>query len=244
MTGISVTRIDRTELAFRPKPWPFALARRAEIAAYFAALQRRQPAIWNGRVLLLYEHAIEAGVLRGSYLETDFASFTAWKTWKDASAGVTDCTAANVLLSADGAVLLGVMGDHTFNAGQIYFPCGTPDPSDIVDGRVDLEGSARRELEEETGIAAQEFAADPGWYLVCAGMLLLALKVVRASDDAEPLRARILKHLRHDAHPELSDMRIVRGPADIDARMPDFVTAFLDHWWRYGGPCRGPLPAR
>ena len=39
------------------------------------------------------------------------------------------------------AFLLGVMGQHTARAGCIYFPAGIPDPSDIVDERVDLSRS-------------------------------------------------------------------------------------------------------
>ena len=37
----------------------------------------------------------------------------------------------------------------------------------------------------------------------------------------------MLAHLERERQPELSDIRIVRGPADFDAAMPRFVTAFL-----------------
>ena len=47
-------RIERVAMRFAPRPWPFAVERRAEIDAYFAQLQRAQPALWNGRVLLMY----------------------------------------------------------------------------------------------------------------------------------------------------------------------------------------------
>ncbi len=234
-----VVRVDRAELSFAPKPWPFAVERRAEIEAHFAALRRQKPALWNGRVLLMHEHAIEHGVLRGAYLETDFASFVAWKAWKPHGAGVIDCTAATALIGADGGIILGEMNAHTANAGQIYFPCGTPDHNDI-DGssRVDLEGSAWRELAEETGLVASEFRAEPGWVLVFAGWLVLAVKVLRARESADALRERIRAHLARDPQPELKEIRIARGPADIEPMMPDFVTAFLEDWWRNGNRSR------
>ena len=78
---VSIFCIDRLDLNFAQKPWAFADARRAEIDTYFTGLQRQKPAIWNGRVLLLHSHVIEGGVFRGSYLETDYASFAAWGHW-------------------------------------------------------------------------------------------------------------------------------------------------------------------
>ncbi|MBI2715537.1 MAG: NUDIX hydrolase [Rhizobiales bacterium] len=227
-------RVDRLELAFAPKPWAFAIERRAEIDAYFASLQREKPALWNGRVLLLHSQVLSDGVLRGGYLETDYASFAAWGHWGRPHAGVHDCFGAAALVGADGAVLLGVMGAHTLNAGQIYFPCGTPDPGDIIDGKVDLEFSVRRELKEETGLDAAEFTAETGWTIVVDGALVVAIKVLRSPLSAEALRARILERLARERQPELCDIRIVRGPGDFDAMMPGFVTTFLAQWFAAG----------
>ena len=171
--------------------------------------------------------AVADGVFRGAYLETDYASFAAWRHWGRPAAAVHDCFGAAAIVAADGAFLLGVMGPHTVNAGRIYFPCGTPDPDDIVGGRVDLDFSVRRELKEETGLDVAEFAAEPGWTTVFDGSLIAHIKVLRSGESAEALRARMLGHLARERQPELADIRIVRGPADFDPAMPRFVTAFL-----------------
>jgi 8-oxo-dGTP pyrophosphatase MutT (NUDIX family) len=223
----TVFAIDQLDLTFDPRPWPFAAERRADIDAFFANLQREKPAVWNGRVLMMHDYALSDGVFRGRYLETDYASFAAWCTWRRPPAGTYDCFGAGAVIAADNAVLLGVMGQQNFNAGSIYFPCGTPDPSDIIDGKVDLDFSVRRELKEETGIDAAGLEIEPGWTTVIDGPLIAHIKTLRSHESAETLRARMLAHLAREAQPELSNVRIVRGPADFDPAMPGFVTAFL-----------------
>jgi len=223
----SVYHVDRLDLTFAPKPWAFASARRPKIDTFFAALQREKPGIWNGRVLLLHHKAVADGMFRGEYLETDFASFAAWRHWGYPPAGVHDCFGAAAIATADGAFLLGHMAAHTANAGYIYFPCGTPEPGDIVDGKVDLDFSVRRELKEETGCEIEEFSDEPGWTTVVDGGLIAQIKVLRSNDSAEALRARMLAHLAREKQPELSDIRIVRGPGGFDSAMPRFVTTFL-----------------
>lgn len=223
----SLFRIKRLELSFKPKPWNFAVERRAEINAYFADLQRAKPSIWNGRVLLMHHQVVRDGVLRGEYLETDYASFAAWRAWGRPHAGVRDCFGAAAIVAADGACLLGVMGPHTFNAGEIYFPCGTPDRDDINNGKVDLEFSVRRELKEETGLDVEDIIAEPGWTAVVDGPLIVLIKLLRAPEPAEALRARMLVHLAREKPSELSDIAIVRCARDFTPAMPRFVTAFL-----------------
>jgi 8-oxo-dGTP pyrophosphatase MutT (NUDIX family) len=223
----SVFHIDRLELSFVPKPWAFAKNQRAEIDAFFEGLRREKPEIWNGRVLLLHHQVVADGVLRGEYLETDYASFAAWRHWGRPAAGVRDCFGAAAVATAEGAFLLGVMGPHTVNDGQIYFPCGTPDPHDLVGDKVDLEQSVQRELKEETGLNVTEFEAEPGWTMVVDGPLIAQIKVLRSKKTAAVLRERILAHLGSERHPELADIRIVGKLADIDPAMPRFVTSFL-----------------
>lgn len=231
-TGIEIVPLERLELNYAPGPWVFAQTRRAEIDAFFAAEQRKNPALWNGQVLLLRDTAIENGVLRGSFFATDFASFQAWQAFGFPDAEIVNCFAQGALRSADGAFLLGVMGAHTANAGQIYFPSGTPDLSDIVGDRVDLDGSVWREMAEETGLTRDDLVADAGWIAARDGTTLALMKTMRSQADAVSLRARICTYLSADEQPELSDIRIVRHEGDLDPAMRPFIVAYLRHIWR------------
>jgi hypothetical protein len=227
-----VVRLARAEMRFAPRPWPFAHERRAEIDAHFARLMRERPRAFNGRVLMLREFTLDDGLLRGAYFETDFASFIAWRDWGWPDASVRNCFGQAALRASDGAFVLGVMSSHTLNAGRIYFPSGTPDLKDVVGDRVDLDGSVLRELTEETGLTAADVCLDPGWHAVLAGPRLAMLKPVRSPLSADELRARILAHMAGEAHPELADARIVRGPADLDDMMPEFIKDYLLEMWK------------
>jgi len=225
--AIRVVPVERLELFLTSKPWAFATERRADIDAHFTALQREKPALWNGRVLMLHEQTVTNGVFRGEFLQTDYASFAAWIGWGRPPVGVYDCFAAAAILAADGAYLVGVMSGATLNAGQIYFPCGTPDASDVVDGKVDFEFSVRRELKEETGLDAAELVPDPGWTMVVDGTLIAQIKTFRARQSADELRAKILSFLSRQRQPELADILIARGASDFGPKTRPFVRAFL-----------------
>jgi len=229
---LKVVPLDLLNLAFSPRPWPFAEARRAEIDARFAGLRRENPQLWNGRVLLLHDSALAGRTFSGAFLETDFASFLSWRDWDFPDRSVWNCFGLGALRAADGAFILGVMADHTSNAGLVYFIGGTPDPDDIVGGTVDLHRSVLRELDEEAGLSVDDVEAEPGWHAVFDGPRIAMLKVLDARLGAVDLRAKILGFLGREKRPELADVRIVRGPADLVETMPAFVTAFLEHAWR------------
>ena len=233
MTGSRILSVDALDLSFAARAWPFADEQAERIADHWRARVAKQPRLFNGRVLLLERHAIRADrhgtTLSGAYFETDFAAFLSWRDF-----GFPDQTVANAfsmaaLVAADGAFLLGEMAGHTANAGATYFPAGTPDPSDVFDGKVDLAASALRELEEETGIVASEVEVAPGWTVVYAPPRIACMKIMRLSDPAEAVKARVEAFLAVDPDAELAAMRIVRAPADVDrARAPGFIVDFLD----------------
>ena len=122
------------------------------------------------------------------------------------------------LQGADGAFLLGEMAPHTFSAGQIDFPAGTPDPSDVFDGAVDLDASARRELLEETDVEAAETAVRRGWSVVFSPSRVACMKLMTLAVDAEEAKARNDAFLAMDRHAEFTRMHVVRGLDDIDQR--------------------------
>ena len=229
---LPVVAIDDLEFTVSSWLWPFASERRAEIDGHFAGRNTGKVQLWNGRILLARDCRIVGGALTGTCFETDYASFIAWRDWGFPDPGIVNCFAMGALKSADGAFLLGVMAPHTANAGSVYFAAGTPDPSDIVDGRLDLAGSVTREVAEETGLSSADYAAVAGWHAVLAGPRIALMKTLAASVPADALQRKMRDHLAREAKPELSDIRIVRGPDDFDRAMPPFVIAYLDHCFR------------
>jgi 8-oxo-dGTP pyrophosphatase MutT (NUDIX family) len=228
--SLPVIALDRIDIAFAPRRWPFAHERRTEIDAHFAARRAQQPQIWNGRVLLTSaDYRVAGRSLSGTCFEADFASLLAWRDWDFPDAGAVNCFAMGALRSADGAFLLGVMGGHTANAGRVYFPAGTPEPADIAEGRLDLAGSVTREVAEETGLTVADYVASPQWHVALAGPRLAAMKLLAVDAPAVELQRKIRDFLAREANPELADMQIVRGPDDFDERMPPFVTAYLEY---------------
>ena len=141
MTLPVIHRVTQLDLKFQPWPWPFAEARRADIDAHFAVQQREKPQIWNGRILLARNPDFTADRFSADYFEADFASFLAWRDWGFPDRAVFNGFGMGALRCSDGAFVLGEMGQHTANAGRIYFPSGTPDLDDISDGAVDISGS-------------------------------------------------------------------------------------------------------
>lgn len=209
-------------------PWDWAEREQARVAVHWAALAAAKPDVYDGQVLLLHRGGVVDGVFRGGCFQTSFSRFMAWRDFGFPDPGVRNIFAMAALRSADGAFILGEMGQGTTNAGRIYFPAGTPDLSDVKGARVDLEGSALRELAEETGLGAAEVEIDEGWDIVFAGPRVACMRTVRTRENADRVVSRIHDFLAREDKPELARMHVVRSAADFDpARMPDFARAFM-----------------
>lgn len=229
-----IEEIASIDVRLEQKPWPFEIERSAEIDAHWAGLLRNNPRHYNGRVLLMHRATISATDsgrrFEGACLVTDYKAFLTWRDFGFPDRTVSNLFAMAALRSADGAFLLAEMGPSTANAGRIYFPAGTPDPSDLVGNQVDLQGSVLRELEEETGIGAHEIALDPCWTIVFEGARIACMKSVRSSLPAAELVDRAAAFIAQEEQPELAGLKAVFGLQDLDEdRMPDFILTYLRH---------------
>jgi 8-oxo-dGTP pyrophosphatase MutT (NUDIX family) len=220
VAAVAARRLDQ--------PWPWAEENRVLIEGHWARLTTENPALYTGRVLVRRGQELAAGRLSLSYVETDYASFIAFRDHGFPDPTTGNCFAMAALRAADGAYILGRMAPHTANAGKIYFPAGTPDPADVLpDGTVDLGGSVLRELEEETGIEPSEVEATDRWVATFAGARTALMREVRAREPAAALSRRIRAFLAREERPELADVHIVRTMADLDEAMPPFMQAYL-----------------
>jgi 8-oxo-dGTP pyrophosphatase MutT (NUDIX family) len=226
-----VTRLATLDIRFAPFAWRFARERAGEVAAHFDNRRRLTPSMWNGRILMMRDVMIRDRHLSATCFDTGFADMLAWRDWGWPDVAVWNGFAQGALLGSDGAFVLGVMGDQTANAGKVFFPAGTPDLNDLIDGRLDMTASAFRELTEETGLTAADVVADDGWSLVRDGQRLALFRILRMPVPAHEVARRIDAFLTKEADPELQGVWIARGPNDLVDRMPPFVTTFLRDWW-------------
>jgi 8-oxo-dGTP pyrophosphatase MutT (NUDIX family) len=223
-----IERVEAIDISVEPYDWPFARERARDIDAHWQELCAARPHLFNGRVFLFRNISVKDGRLSGSCFETGFRAFIAQRDFGYPDKTAFNCFAQGALRAPDGAFLLGEMAAHTANAGRIYFPAGTPEPSDAIDGRLDLDKSVMRELTEETGLSADHITPEPGWTIVFERQMIACLKPMRLKLNRLAALARIAEHIASEKHPELARIHVAASPADIDAqRMPLFIQAYL-----------------
>ena len=226
---MSIRRVARVEARIVPHRWEWAERNAEAVAANFARRKAVAPAIFDGPVLMVSFLRDGTDRLEADFFTTGYARLIAHLDGGCRDPSVRNGFAMGALRSADGAFLLGEMAPHTAHAGQLYFPAGTPDPTDVrPGGTVDLEGSIRREVGEETGIELGAEDLAPGWIVVEADGRLAFIKEIGLADAAETIRLRARAHFAAEDRSELSDLVAVRGPEDIRPdRMPLFLQEFL-----------------
>ena len=227
----TVHDIDIVRARIEPYTWDFAQERRADINAFWQNLVAGKPKMFNGRVLLQHRGVIRDGVFDAGYFETGYAAFLAWQRFGCPAPAMRNGFAMAALRANDGAFLLGEMGAHTANAGKIYFAAGTPDLNDVrPDGTVDLAGSVVRELQEETGLTADEYQAGTNWTVVLSAVRAAFMRPVGIDLPAEAARDLIRARLARQSDPELADIVIIRSAAECtQERMPSFMRTYLRH---------------
>jgi 8-oxo-dGTP pyrophosphatase MutT (NUDIX family) len=226
---LRIETVEAIDIHVEPYEWPFACARARDIDAHWRELRSARPNLFNGRVFLFRNLQIKDARLTGFCFETEFKAFIAARDFGHPDKAVFNCFAQGALRAPDGAFLLGQMSAHTANAGRIYFPAGTPDPSDVIDTRVDLDRSVMRELTEETGLGRDDIAPEPGWTIVFDQQMVACLKPMRLKLDRAAALARIGDHIGKEKQPELARVYLAASRRDIVAeRMPRFIQAYLN----------------
>ena len=160
----------------------------------------------------------------------------------EAGAGTRNLFGTAVVLSSDGALLVGEMAQHTANAGRIYGPCGSLDPADIcnvgnnLDGTIDIEGSMARELYEETGLDLDQARADADYLIWFEGPRAAVTRRYRFMANADELSAQIDRFLADDKMAELSAVEFVVNTTEYHSgkkieleAMPDYTIAIIRH---------------
>jgi 8-oxo-dGTP pyrophosphatase MutT (NUDIX family) len=214
VTDIEITRV--------PGPWPLSAEQRAAVDVYWRGAVAANPHLWDGRILGLSAPGggvprVEAGIFRAEAREDAYSAFMLWRHQGFPDIGMCHAFGWALIVGSDGAIIYGVMGGHTANASRVYPPGGSLDPRDVLpDGRVDVGRCIELELEEETGLRAEEAEAGP-MVAVADGPRLSFGRVFRFADSSSALAARIRANLDRQAHRELDDIVVIRSRAEAQA---------------------------
>jgi len=228
-------RIRHIRATVESGPWSYAETHAEAIESAWRTATAANSALFDGEVLVITERVIDGDVFTARYRQVRYAQFLHYMRHAVPDGVTRNGFAVAGLTGADGALVMGIMGGHTANAGRIYFPGGTPDPDDVVDGRVDLDGSVVRELAEETGLTAEELTFEPGFWLHEDEKRSAFIKVLHSPLPAADLKDAILARVARQAEPELAGVHIVRTHDDLRPDvMPPFQLAYAE-WWLAGG---------
>jgi 8-oxo-dGTP pyrophosphatase MutT (NUDIX family) len=226
-----VVPVSTVDLRAREAPWPFAERNAAAIALHWEKRQSENPGFFNGTIHMLQSYELHGGHFRGRVFPTRFANFLYWRDHGCPDKSVRDCFGSALIRSNDGQYILGRQAPGHINTGMTYLPGGFIDQRDVdAEGRVDIAGSVAREMREEAGFDATDFAKSGGALLTFdENLLSIAIEFV-SSANAEVLLAEGEAHVRTDSEGELEALVAIRTMTDLDAlQVPAYARHLLQH---------------
>lgn len=213
----SIVPIAGTDIRMVTGAWPLPGDLRAQVGPCWAKLLAANPHLWDGQVLGVTTPRIDAdGVLRAEAREDAFSAFLTWRETGFPDIGMHNLFGSALIAASDGALIYGIMGAATANAGRVYPPGGSLEPRDVLpDGRVDVAASTDLELEEETGLSAST-ARKGALVAVFDGPRISVGQVYHFDEPSERLVARIRANLDRQEHRELADVVAIRSRSDAE----------------------------
>lgn len=231
--SISVFPINGVDIRFVQGAWPMPDDLRASVSGRWAAMLEANPHIWDGRILGVSPPIMgDDGILRSEAREDAFSAFLTWREAGFPEMGIRNLFGSALVVSADGFLVLGLMGEDTANAGRIYPPGGSLEPRDVLeDGRVDVARSTEIELEEETGLKVAD-ARLGNLIAVLDGPRVSIGRAFHFDASAEELLTEIRGNLDKQEHRELADVVAIRRASDAAGRgqVMAYTAALLDVW--------------
>lgn len=231
--SIRVLPINGVDIRLAEGAWPMPDELRASVPGRWAAMLEANPHLWDGRILGVSPPVVgDDGILRSEAREDAFSAFLVWRDAGFPEMGIRNLFGSALVVSADGFLILGVMGEDTANAGRIYPPGGSLEPRDVMeDGRVDVARSTEIELTEETGLDAAH-ARLGSLIAVLDGPRVSIGQAFHFDASAEELLAEIRGNLDQQEHRELADVVALRRASDAAGRgqVMAYAAELLDVW--------------
>lgn len=227
-TGATLVRINRVEARIEDRPWPWAEEHADRIAAHWRQVLRDKPQTFNGTVTICRVREFDGPALRLVFVPTQYAASLYYRSLGYPPEAASHVYPLAALRAADGAYLLGRMAPHTTFGGSSYFPSGSVEPRDAVDGRLDLTTTLLRELQEETGLTPEDVTLAPHWYAWSRGALTGLLRPVSSPLPGPELLALVNERIGGQENPEHSGFYLVHGPDELDGSVLDSTRAYAE----------------
>lgn len=219
--------VSRIDVRVADEPHPYSHSHRTEIAANWEREIAANPALYDGRMLLMRALEMRDGAISGECHAVPFSAFLLWRKTRPAGLAI-HLFGLPVIVSSDGAVIAIRMAQHTANPGRVYCAAGSMDPEDILDGHCDLEGNMAREVLEETGLSLSEARTVSGYHGLHDQGAVTIFRAYHFADTAAELIERIAAHIVVDPEPEIDAAIAIRTADPGQYPYPPFMPPILE----------------
>jgi 8-oxo-dGTP pyrophosphatase MutT (NUDIX family) len=227
----TIMPVSNVDVRLDPAPHPFELANAAAIETNWQHEIEANPALFDGRLVLLSALNLDGERLFGRCHEVRFASFLYWRKNR-ATDSAEHSFAHAALVSSDNALVAIRMGPHTASPGAVYFAACSFEPEDFVDGVCDPDGNMIREVGEETGLDISPLRRDAQMQLLSLENATAIFRRYWLDNPADAVAERIRAFVAQEAEPEIEGPVIIRKGEPLPEGTKPHMAAFAA--WHFG----------